>query len=197
MHGFLPELTTTTRPSTSILSLFFTASLRVGWVGDFATWQVVVAALSPRLLNRILYLTCHFPRVAQSLRNSFTLISQCTESQFSSFQWGIYVSKAGIADYTRQAFPSQESWRLLPDVCVKESYPQGRGASDFWEKILQAPHPLWVISHRHRLPTLWLGCLQSFVLERLGLLYSPWLSLSWQKQPLPPQQNWLREACKL
>lgn len=50
--------------------------------------QVVVAVLSPLWLDRILYLTGHCPRVAQSLRKSFILIFPYTESQFSSFEWG-------------------------------------------------------------------------------------------------------------
>lgn len=89
-------------------------------------------------------------------------------------------SKAGIAVYTRRAFPSQEPWRLLPDVCVKDSYPQAE------EKVTSGrPYRLPIhsdISHRLRRPTL---CFP-FVLESLRLLYSPRLSLSWLRQPLPP-----------
>ncbi|XP_032191025.1 HSPB1-associated protein 1 isoform X3 [Mustela erminea] len=75
--GSLSELLTLTRPSTSILSLFFSASLRVGWTAGLALWQVM-AVLPSLLLNRMVYLICPFPGVAQSLKNSLTRISRDT-----------------------------------------------------------------------------------------------------------------------
>lgn len=75
--GFLSELLTLTRPSTSILSLFFPASLRVGWTAGLALSQVM-AVLPSLLLNRMVYLICPFLGVAQSLKNSLTQISRDT-----------------------------------------------------------------------------------------------------------------------
>lgn len=152
--GFLPELLTLTRPSTSFLSLFFPTFLRVGW-------QVVAAALSSLLLNRILYLICPFPRVAQSLKNSFTRISQemkimSRKPTFQSPVEDLCGSKAGMAIYTAQAFPS---WGADPvrefEGCflvyaLRKAYVQGRRGSKFWEEIPQTPNCPWVINHGHR-----------------------------------------------
>lgn len=83
-------------------------------------------------------------------------------------------SKAGIAIYTAPAFPS---WVIDPvrefEGCflmraLRKPF-QGRRGSKFWEEILQAPSPPWVISHGHRVPTL--TRLSSFVLENLGPLF--------------------------
>ena len=157
----MPELLTITRPSTSILSLFFRTPLRVGWTAALALWQAVAAALSSLLLNRILCLIWHFPRVARSPKNSLTRISQEMKITYRKPNFWSPVedpcgSKAGMAIYTAQAFPS---WGAEPvrefEGCflmraLRKPYVQGRRGSKFWDEILQAPNLPWVISHGHR-----------------------------------------------
>ena len=61
------------------------------WVGGrfsfVAGWQG--AALSPLLLNRLLYLS--FPQGCSESEESVTLISQCTESHLVVFSGGFFV----------------------------------------------------------------------------------------------------------
>lgn len=106
-------------------------------------------------------LICHFPRVARSLKNSLTRISQEMKVTYRKPAFWSPVedpcgSKAGMATYTAQAFPS---WGAEPvrefEGCflvrpLRKPYVQGRRGSKFWDEILQAPNLPWVISHGHR-----------------------------------------------
>lgn len=142
--------------------LFFhysSVSVRVGWAAGFAMWHILGAALSPLLLNiRILDLS--FPQGCSEsdfIRTDFTRDEDnVLEANLLVLSGGIMWFEGGSGCLHKTRFPilgsrsSQRIWRLLPDACVKEPYVQGKGGSDFWEKILQVPDPLWVISHRHR-----------------------------------------------
>lgn len=118
---------------------------RVEWVAGFAVWQVVVAALSPHLLNRLLLLS--FPQGCSEseefihtnlTRNEDNVLGREPIYLFSV--GGFCGLKAGMVVYTSTpssgSTSSQRIWRLPPDVHVKEPYFPGRGGSDLWEMTL-------------------------------------------------------------
>lgn len=173
MHGFLLELRTTTWPSTSVLSLLFTAFLRVEWVAGFAVWQIVVAALSPHLLNRILFLSFlqGFSECEEFIHTDLTRDEDnvLEGKPIYLFSAGDFCGlKAGMAVFTRQAFPSQGTDPIRESEGCFLVY-VSRNLIFSTEEVTSGRRTcrLLILSgyqlQTQKVPTLWPACLSPFI----------------------------------
>lgn len=153
---------------------------RVEWVAGFAMWQVVVAALSPHLLNRLLLLS--FPQgCSESEEFIHTNLTRNEDNVLGGkpiylFSVGDFCGlKAGMVVYTSIPFSgstsSQRIWRLPPDVCQGTLF---SGQRRKWPLGDDSTRLLILFGYQlqtQKAPTLWPGCLLPFGLENLGPLF--------------------------